>query len=338
MRKPISVQLFIEELQPNISPVLAGLARLHDEGFVKLDIRFSKTMTTGLCQVVMTINEKVTVFVDTGDDSRIRQKDFANNDYYLKRMVYKKDLITHPQKLLPLGLNYVVDLHSKHLMKAILLSGNWKVIRYRLPQFFSSFATLLGKNQWAAAVPQSNLYGKPNTNSNPKVIFFSRLFHPTKNSPINDERIELIRRMRATFGTSFEGGVSNDTYGKRLAPDLILDDSATQKRHYLNKLNGFNIGISNQGLFGSIGWKQAEYTMKSMAVVCNDISSYHVPGTYSEQQNYLSWKSVDEALTKVELLLSDRSLLSHIQQQNFEYTQKHLHPSQLMKQIIEQLA
>lgn len=51
---------------------------------------------------------------------------------------------------------------------------------------------------------------------------------------INQMRIGIIRALREKLGSDFIGGVFNDSYARKICPELILRKKMTSKKHYLS--------------------------------------------------------------------------------------------------------
>ena len=71
-------------------------------------------------------------------------------------------------------------------------------------------------------------------------------------------------------------------------------------------MHNCSIGIANQGIYNSVGWKFTEYISGSCAIVSNPIDEFVFPGEFEENKNYLAYGNVEECLEKVEKLLSDK--------------------------------
>lgn len=333
MSHKVKVDLFIRELQGNFAQVLLGLMLLERQGLISLNIEVGRLLKVGGCNVTATINDHKVLFIDTSDSSAINSRELNNCDYYLKRMLLKEDQAANA-KLIPLGLNYIMDTNSLKLFRALLKAKKLQLIYRQAPVFFNFMSFFKGRDYAMAPVPYKNFYRLPRLQKKPVINFYTRLFKPSKNADLNEERISIIRLLRSEFKDHFMGGLRDDPRTRELAPGLAVPLDVTKRANYLRSLQHSDIGISNIGLQGSIGCKVAEYCMSSMAVVQNDIGKFVIPGSFERGKNYRVYDSVEDILVICEELISNPKKLLDMKLENFRYSQHYLQPDKYLWEII----
>lgn len=254
-------------------------------------------------------------------------------DFYFKRSFSeKKNRQFFPndiQRMYPLGFNYYVT-HPKNpvgepLWKAVLrpLQGRTPA-RFFVPEVFEED-------------------GESPCGNPPRILFLTRLWGREawlEGDPANDEReeisntrIEIIRTLRREYGDAFIGGVNDCPLSRQLAPDLIVSQGLTERRHYLKVVHDSDICIGTTGLHGSIGWKTGEYVAAAKAIVHEEMQ-YSVPGNFGGD-NYLSFRTAQECVEAVAKLAEDPKLLRAMKRANAAYYQQYLRPDRLVKRTLE---
>ena len=171
-----------------------------------------------------------------------------------------------------------------------------------------------------------------------KVLFMVKLWSPDETSigkykderyRLNQDRIKLLRACKSEFKESFMGGIIADEYSKRVAPDLVLSPSITQKESFLRLVKEASICIATEGLHGSTGWKFAEFLASSKAILTEPLK-YQIPGDFKEGKNFLTYKNEIELVECINKLKNDRHLLNQMMFDNFQYYQAYVRPDMLV--------
>lgn len=254
-------------------------------------------------------------------------------DFYFKRSFSdEKNALLFPEdvgKMFPLGFNYHVTLKKSPMNDPFLKS----LAKY-----------ILGKNQSSYFTPEV-FEGTPSAPAPvPNIIFCTRLWDPEdpsistalqqERNVINDTRISIIRSLKQQYGSAFIGGLNDDPVSRKTAPDLIIPQQMTDRKHYLKALHRCDICIGSMGLHESIGWKTAEYVAAAKAIV-NETFHYRVPGDFLPGKNYLPYHTAEECLAAVRKLVNDPQLLLEMKVANHQYYLKYLRPDVLVSNTLE---
>ena len=181
---------------------------------------------------------------------------------------------------------------------------------------------------------------------NKRVIFFTRLWNPANHVSIEEKerrerqnifRINACRVLKENFENSLVG-IYPDDFSSSLCPELLLNKSQVSKKSYFKSLTASAIGIADDGLKDTPGWKLGEYCLFGKAIISTPVN-VEVPG-FQEDKNYLKLSdrlSFNEIPEKVNLLLSD-SNLERMALNNMSWAKQHLHPSNYLVNLIPDLA
>lgn len=276
------------------------------------------------------------IFFDYSDNSI-----FIDNpekyDFYLKRSLLFKD---YNKNVYPL--NFQVNFSYK----ALKLVSKFD---------FRDFVNIRNRTEIIRAVDYFNLgtnlshnamdvrcFPKRVNDNNGKIIFHTRLWNP-KNHPDNEEkqrrinqnefRIEACRIIKSNFKNS-SVGLFSDSLSKIMAPDLLLDSKITSKKQYFKSLLKADIGVADDGLKDTPGWKIGEYLLFGKAVITTPLNV--VIENFNEHINYekLSARnSFNELPEKIEHLLAGKKYLE-MGKNNFAWSDLNLHPRSYIKRIL----
>ena len=254
-------------------------------------------------------------------------------DFYFKRSFSRgknqEFFGADASRVYPLGFNYHVT-HPNNpvgepMWKAVLRPLQGKTpARYFTPKIFE------GNGNAPCGDP-------------PKILFLARLWGREawlEGDPANDEReaishtrIEIIRALRETYGSSFIGGINDCPLSRELAPDLIVPKELTERRRYLDAVHSSDICIGSTGLHQSIGWKTGEYVAAAKAIVHEELR-YSVPGDFREGVNYLSFRTAQECVDAVAELVRSPDRIQAMKRANADYYQQYLRPDVLVKNTL----
>lgn len=333
MRK---VTVHFNSVLPHFTQLITGLEYLKDKNKIQLNYRLNKFEFPPYIFKVEV--DGLQLFFDMADNSEIHSGIYDRADYYLKRMLLKSDL-KNKNKLLPFGLNYGVYYKNNYLRTLFL--KDWKLIKYSL-RFSSTASKILNIKNCIQTSELSQMQSLPYPGK--MVVFKSRLWDPSRNTTgrkkeereiMNKERIELQNSLKIVYGDKFRGGIETDPYSKQMGRDYLLSEDEYHKKNYLQLLKKSSIGIVNQGLEKSIGWKFGEYISHSLAIITTPIDEYKLLGPLKEEKHYFTFRSTEECLQKTELLFSNDRLRTEMQKANRAYYQHWLHPGEKILRILE---
>ncbi len=275
------------------------------------------------------------VFFDFSDDSKFLD-DPKKFSYYFKRSLRLED---KQGNVYPLNFNVPMayKCHSLLLnLKRDLLFDKWS--RVEVIKAIDKFALFTKSSHGVLDIRR---YPKEVVDYGGNVIFHTRLWNPD-NHPDSDEkerrilqnefRINACRIIKKNFSSSSVGLFSDDL-SKKLAPDLLLDSKHSKKDSYLNMLNKHNIGIADDGLKDTPGWKIGEYLLFGKAVITTPLNISL--DNFKEGVNYetLSTRSSYlEIPNKIESLLKNKKYLE-VANANKEWSNHYIHPQNYIERI-----
>ena len=322
--------------------ILSGFLLLQEQKQVTLTINY------GAYQKYNTVAEatinQIPVAYDINDAAVINEEIYSRVQFYFKRMCLKADLDTHP-KLHPLGFNYLCYTKGWDFFKInhrlLPLFKKVSLQRFRYLPWVPEF---LG---WEDSIPSSNykIFETDNIDRQFLIQYSTRLWRwgNTKNpvwiaerKRLNGERIELVRLLKNNFKGMYFGGIQNGSLVLEMAPDVVLDKKAYDKKSYVNNLKKSTIGIVTPGLEDSIAWKFGEYVATGMAILCTpEFLKYALPGEFREIKNFLIFNSPEECVEKICSLQKSKFALQQMMQANIDYYKKYLKPDKLVGNTID---
>jgi hypothetical protein len=201
---------------------------------------------------------------------------------------------------------------------------------------------------WVSYQPRlKDLFCLPQKKLNFKILFICRLWEPTQDDyfslseqqvadrlSINQMRMTCLKILKQDFGEQFVGGLTPTAYAMANHKELVFENKElTNKKNYLNFLKGFSICISTAGLSNSTGWKFAEYLAFSKGIVSEKLH-FDTGNALEKNKHYFEFSSPEECVFYVKKLRDDHQLLNEMQHNNHKYYEEHLHPEQLMLNVI----
>lgn len=345
--EPLSkVTVYCDTHSHHVAQLYTGLGLLEASDVVKIDWIYKKGLAVKLLSkpyLPVQIERGPRLLFDQSDSFKIDDElDWSGFDLLCKRSFNRAYLSNHPyrERVLPTGLYYyVVDRHDKSLQRALWARNDtWKL--KAIVRQSRVLSTLLRAQASISVCNPAAFEGLPNIGGSPCIIFFGKLWqaHQAPQSAreslsamnqMNQMRIDIVRQMRAQFGNSFVGGLFQDEYSREVAPDCVIDPNMTKKANYLATMKKASVCIATNGLRESIGAKFAEYVAAGKAIV-SQVNPNHIPGPFVENENYLTFKTVDECTQAVHRLLTDTKLRYEMMRANVAYYHSHLRPDMLM--------
>ena len=147
---------------------------------------------------------------------------------------------------------------------------------------------------------------------------------------INIMRARCMQLLKEEFGNFFYGGFVHSKYALDNFHDVVLPDKRTsEKQTYTGLVRQYPICIATTGLYGSIGFKMAEYIAFSKAIVSERLN-YSVPGGFNRGKNYLDFTTPEECVDQAVRLFNDRQMQAQMMQDNWQYYESFLRPDRLI--------
>lgn len=278
-----------------------------------------------------------TILFDYSDDTKFLVSP-NNYDFYFKRSLLKKDINTN---VYPLNFNVPMSYKSFRLIlklnKELLLNkfNNTEVVRA-----LDTFGVLTNSGHGTLDIRN---YPKKAIDFGGNIIYHTRLWNPdTSNDKDeverrtiqNEFRINACRIIKKEF-KNVSVGLYSDSLSAKLAPDLLLTSNKSNKKSYLKSLSKYNIGIADDGLKNTPGWKIGEYLLYGKAIVSTPlnvcIDDFKLNVNYEKLSTRSSYEEIPE---KIELLIKDKKYIE-MGKNNFKWSGIYLHPKNYIHRILK---
>ena len=306
-----------------------------EENKIKFDLQFdSKCPHQG---GILEVNSQ-TIFFDYSDSPLFADEPKKYN-YYFKRSLRQTD---KKNNIFPLNfqVNYSyksIKFLSKLGYKELVNKSN-RIEIIRALDYFNFFTNLSHNAMDSRKFPQNHI------NNGGRILFYSRLWNP-ENHPDLDEkerriqqnefRIESCRIIKKNFKNA-DVGLFPDKLASKLASDVLLDEKKTSKKEYFKLLKQCDIGIADDGLKDTPGWKIGEYLLYGKAVVTTplniSIDNFHEKINYEKVSTRNSFLELPD---KIDFLLTDEKYLE-VGKNNLDWSSEYLHPKNYIKRILSE--
>ena len=316
------------------SKIFEGLDLLRAHGKIALKIQPTRERSNPRLLHVTVRDERRQrrILIDIADDPVINDcKMLDAVDTYFKRSYRSSEVAKlsaeERRKVQPLGLNNpaIRPAAALRLLRARLRTGR------TLPEMTSDARQLF-------ALPPPHAFevdlGAPAENA---VFFQTRLWSPSTEDPdrhaINEERIELVRALRSTFGPRFLGGIVPSDFARKHVPDLITPLPWTM-RSYPRLLRRPLICVYSRGLRGSLAFKMSEYLAAARCIVGHTPET-ELPQPLLDGTNYLGFTTPDECIAQCEHLLQHPVEAAAMRQANSDYYRRRVEPAVHLEDLLK---
>ena len=323
---------------PHLNQLVTGLLLLHKQKKIDLKIRYGKFQAQNAFTTAE-VNGKL-IGYDVSDASLVNQALYDRVDVYYKRMCLKSDLQKF-SKLRPLGFNY-----SCYTPGLDFFWMNWKITPFnsladlkKMPKYVPLLGAIMPISNSVRNAVYTAFEGKPENRSF-HVVFSARLWEPNaavteakreERLRINDERIELVRKLKTAFPGKYTGGIQRWYLSEQLAPDTIIPDKLYYKPNFLKAIKTASIGIATAGLEDSVGFKFGEYIAAAMCILTTpDFEKYAFPGRFERDKNYILFDTISSCMDVLKDLEQHPDKMQSVMQNNYTYYQQYLSPDKLM--------
>lgn len=313
--------------------ILYSLLYYCEENNQVFDVSFNAEISTG---GAILHNNNQTIFLDYSDNSV-----FIDNpkkyDFYFKRSLLSQD---YKENVYPLNLQVNFSYKALNLlMKFNFKDFTNKRSRTEIVRAMDYFNVVTNLSHNAMDIRN---FPKKAADNNGKIIFHSRLWNPDNNADVdekirrehqNEFRIEACRIIKNNF-KNVSVGLFPDELAKKVAPEFVLDIKSTSKKEYFKSLRNADIGIADDGLKDTPGWKIGEYLLFGKAIVTTPLNTVvadfqeHI--NFEKVQNRSSYLELPE---KIEYLLEGKKYLE-VAENNLKWSETYLHPKNYIKRIL----
>ena len=333
----INIRLYSKE--PHISQILTGFCMLKKAGKIQygdLENNESVNIQGAFVEIIYKGKRIVYDVSDGYQDAAAIIALLEQCDFYFKRSFSreKNEALgeTAVSKIYPLGLNYHVSCPGHPLDKPYWKERIKQILRIEHNMYSNTYFSV-------KRFEERPKYKKKRF----RILFATRLWEPDlslsehlneERQYINDMRITIIRSLKKMRGVEFIGGISNNSFSRKMAPDLIMPEKMTNRKGYVKLLHTADIGIGTMGLHESIGWKTGEYVAAAKAIV-NEVFHYQIPGNFNKNKNYFEFSDAEGCVDGVRQLIADPDRLYEMKLANHAYYNEYLRPDCMIENTLK---
>lgn len=301
---------------------------------MKFELVLDKTITHNGAVLFYQNNS---IFFDYSDDI-IFLENHENYDYYFKRSL---GLNSNYKNVYPLNFN--VPLSYKTINLLLKLNKEFLFHKHNRTEFYRALDIFHLKSNSAHSLLDVRKLNKNMNHGNREALYYTRLWNPHSASDPeekerrliqNDFRINACRIIKNKFEHA-KTGLYPDLYSIKKAPDIVLDLKSCKKSNYLRVLRQYSIGIADDGLKDTPGWKIGEYLLYGKAVISTPINiqidNFKKDTNFLELSNRSGYEDLPDAIS--DLQKNDRFL--EMGQTNLNWSDTYLHPKNYINRILE---
>ncbi|MBG6187816.1 hypothetical protein [Flavobacterium sp. CAN_S2] len=327
------MQLLLSTWTHHLNQLIYSFYYFCEKEKIEMNIKQDKSIVYN--GAVLLIQGK-SVFFDFSDDSLFLDipKKFS---LYFKRSLREKD---ENANVIPLNFN--VPLAYKSLSLLMNLKSDLLLDKGSRVEVLKALDVYGFASKSSHCILDIRRYPEKIIDNGGKVLFHTRLWNPD-NHPDEDEkerrvlqndfRINACRIIKKNFNDA-SVGLFADSLSKKLAPDLLLDPKESKKDNYLKRLQYYDIGIADDGLKNTPGWKIGEYLLFGKAVITTPL---HIAlNDFEEGVNYEMVSNRNAYLElpdKIQGLLTNKKYMD-IASANKDWSDKFLHPDCYIQRIL----
>ena len=298
------------------------LAGLYEQRKHKIKLRradWIRTSTTvALCADDLRIAVEVSDHSDRWDEPLLQWC-----HVYAKRNMSLRHSSPLQKKIIPLGLNWACHSRKSALAALAAMATTFPGI---------SMARLRHLYRYLATPHFAFFEHRPEQAVNDSILFQTRVWEPHEapgDTGINDQRIGLLRALKREFGSRVVGGVVATPFALKSYPDLISTQRSRQPQ-FIRWAKKPLVGIYFRGLFGSIGFKMAEYLAASKCIISEPIDNV-LP---SPLEHISLYHSIDQCLEACDDALTNKPLADFGRRQSWDYYATHVSPKAHMADLL----
>jgi hypothetical protein len=300
----------------------------------KFEIVFDKNVRHN--GAILYVNN-MSIFFDYSDDI-VFLDDHEKYDCYFKRSLSS---VTSFKNVYPLNFN--VPLSYRTFSFLLKLKKNFLFYKHNKTELYRALDFFHLKSNAAHSLLDIRGFDKDISVGNGEALYYTRLWNPhSTNDPLekarrliqNEFRINACRIIKKSFRNS-DVGLYPDHFSIKKAPDLVLDLKSCRKSSYLKKLKKFSIGIADDGLKDTPGWKIGEYLLHGKAVISTPISvqieDFKQGVNYLELSSRSAYKELPDCIND----LQKNNKYIEMGQANLEWSSQYIHPKNYLSRVLE---
>jgi hypothetical protein len=176
----------------------------------------------------------------------------------------------------------------------------------------------------------------------PMVMFITRRFEPDSRErqsaslredkvAVNEQRVELVAKLREAFGSRFVGGIMADGVTPSLPAKWV---APTLKREmYLRVMRRARVVVYSRGLVGSLAFKLGEYFAASRCIVA-ERTTFRLAEPWVDGEDLVTFGEPDQCVRLCRELVDDPVRAAVMSQAAHRYYQRAVEPAAAMRRIL----
>lgn len=370
MKSPYTVIIHTPQELNHSSYVQTGLFELAHAGLINVKVKLSLKKNSGTFSVDTngnvldenrpfpkasyytlidsTTNKKIFFATDLYDSAvKFSKTGLEHCDFYFKRNFEARyiDIIKDRAnaKLYNLGMTFGTHSEFKHSRLKFLfglytsnLLLNFKKDRDILNRLLKTIRAQ--KRHWEFINTTRNIsrFEAFNEDTNNTILFQTRTFLHENDldvKQIHQQRYRIIKLLRKEFPNRFLGGFVPSKISEELYGDA-LTNVPTAPEEYLDAIKKARIVVYTRGLVNSPAWKMSEYLSQGKVIIAEPLTA-ELPVPLTEGKEVLYFHNDKELVEKIKLVSKDKALAEKLSVNARAYFEKHVHPVQNVKRILE---
>ena len=341
---------------------LTGLIQLAEEGVITLAVKRSNNpshrpvsrrypILTLQCAEPAVGKTRMICFDPRDQSDAWQMEALAGCDVYYKRSTYAPDTarLTDVQRLKVRSINPMfatwppaaIRWGMRLCVDFVLNAGQQMLTRRSvqpalqvLRQDFRNLATLSSLDQYEDT---------PVGAKRKQVLFQTRLWDPAEENgdwveACNQERVQMIRTLRARLGERCVGGLISMPYTQKHYPDLLsnLTPTAKAKRpEFIRLCRQFLVRVNIKALFDATPYSLGETLAANNCLVSQTIrNSFATP--LVDGQHYWGFTTPEECADRCQELLENDNKAQQLREAAYEYYRIAVQPKAAMRMFLEQ--
>ncbi|AGC77427.1 hypothetical protein DDD_2300 [Nonlabens dokdonensis DSW-6] len=285
---------------------------------------------------ILYVNSK-TVFFDYSDDVLFLE-DHSKYDFYFKRSL---SIDAKIYNVYPLNFNVPISYKTTSLL--LSLNRDFLFYKHNKTELYRALDFLHLKSNSAHSLLDVRKLNRSVSKGNGEPLYYTRLWNPNStNDPQekerrfiqNEFRINACRIIKNTFKNA-KTGLFPDPYSIKRTSDIVLDLNSCKKSNYLKTLKQFSIGVADDGLKDTPGWKIGEYLLYGKAVISTpikvQIDQFKIGENYLSLSDRTAYKELPD---KIRDLQRDERYME-MAQENLKWSKQYLHPQNYLNRVLE---
>jgi len=342
---------------------LAGLFELAAKSEIELRVRPGLSeYRRGMYALAMTVTGEGgprKVLLDVKDaPGQIDQRWLRDYDVIFQRsfepelvdgLMARKSRESRCSRIEPMGLTYSCD--SRHGSADRLLAvAPYVHLLKRFVVDEGGLGERLGRLRWDISHtrrpmgrPFFDVFEVPPGPTEPMVLFITRRFEPNSGerqsaalradkAAVNEERIELVCKLREAFGTRFVGGIMVDSVAPELPAKWVAP--TLTRPMYLKVMRRARVVVYSRGLVGSLAYKLGEYFAASRCIVAEH-TTFRLAEPWVAGEDLATFGGVDECVRLCRELVDDPARAAAMGQAAHRYYRRAVEPTAAMRLILE---